>query len=163
MVTVHGAAATGNTHPGQGIPLPKPAAGTRPPHRPWCTDCKVTHDRDQIDAHGRCPTCGPNAERRAAAAERRRLADLADAQPATAQRKPTTRKAKPPTRTTTGWPRALDNHLPDVRRLYLTGHTAREIGDQYGVDQRTVLSFLRKHDVPIRRRGTRPTKTGATP
>jgi len=43
-------------------------------------------------------------------------------------------------------------------RGYTAGATTYELGDQFGVDRRTVSAILHQHDVPMRRRGLSPIK-----
>ncbi len=39
---------------------------------------------------------------------------------------------------------------------YQAGATVYQLGDQFGVDRRTVSAILHRHDVPMRRRGISP-------
>jgi transposase len=73
---------------------------------------------------------------------RRKLPDL-DAPP-----EPTPKRAKP----------GRTRRLPDdqVRQLiedYKSGATVYELGDQFGIERRTVSAILHRHGVPMRRRG----------
>lgn len=56
-----------------------------------------------------------------------------------------------------GSARQLDSQ--QVRELiagYAAGATVYQLGEQFGVDRRTVTRILHRHDVPMRRRGLSP-------
>ncbi|WP_218025030.1 hypothetical protein [Nocardia pseudovaccinii] len=58
------------------------------------------------------------------------------------------------------WPRSLDPG--QVHRLiqdYVAGATTYELGDQFGVDRRTISAILHRYGIPMRRRGLSPDQT----
>jgi DNA-binding CsgD family transcriptional regulator len=48
------------------------------------------------------------------------------------------------------------DHVEKLVARYQAGATVYELGDQFGIDRKTVSWTLRRHDVPMRRTGLRP-------
>jgi len=44
----------------------------------------------------------------------------------------------------------------EIRANYQAGATLYRLGDEFGIDRRTVSEILHRHDVPMRRRGLSP-------
>lgn len=73
---------------------------------------------------------------------RKELSDL------TAPSQPTPKRAKP------GRTRRLrDDQVQQLIEGYKSGSTVYELGDQFGIERRTVSAILHRHDIPMRRRG----------
>ena len=66
--------------------------------------------------------------------------------------------APPPTkRPKPGRIRRLEpDHIAQLVARYQAGATVYELGDQFGIDRKTVSRTLRRHDVPMRRAGLQP-------
>lgn len=46
-----------------------------------------------------------------------------------------------------------DDQVQKLIEGYTSGATVYELGDQFGIERRTVSTILHRHDVPMRRRG----------
>lgn len=46
-----------------------------------------------------------------------------------------------------------DDQVQKLIEGYTSGATVYELGDQFGIERRTVSAILHRHDVPMRRRG----------
>ncbi|MGH8904876.1 MAG: helix-turn-helix domain-containing protein [Egibacteraceae bacterium] len=56
-----------------------------------------------------------------------------------------------------GSARQLDSQqVQELITCYQAGATVYQLGDQFGVDRRTVSRILHRHNVPMRRRGLSP-------
>jgi hypothetical protein len=56
-----------------------------------------------------------------------------------------------------GTARQLDSRqIQELILGYTAGATVYQLGEQFGVDRRTVSAILHRHDVPMRRRGLSP-------
>lgn len=67
----------------------------RQAHRPWCKDCKVSFDADQLDIDSRCERCAGLAIVKAKYADQRAAREAAGAPGHTPPPKPKVRKPKP--------------------------------------------------------------------
>ena len=70
---------------------------------------------------------------------------------------PTPPTPPPVDRPKPGRARQLDtNQVQALIQGYTTGATTYELGDRLGIDRRTAITILRRHDVDMRRRGLSP-------
>ena len=70
---------------------------------------------------------------------------------------PTTPAPPPTDRPKPGRARQLDaDQVQELIAGYQAGATVYELGDRFSVERRTVSNILKRHDVPMRRRGLSP-------
>lgn len=158
MVSTYGNASTGSSYSdATAVDLPRPAAGVRPAHRPWCVDCK-RKDR-ALDDDQLCEQCAHAAVTRAA--QRARWAEADQAERAKPAETPKPKRAAKQT----GRPghRKIELPVAEICDRWMAGEPIAVLAAEFKVARGTIAKRLSAAGLTERPRGGGTTRIDRTP